>query len=196
MPDFPDPADVPQTTEFSTSIQFVDHRGKKRSAGVVHGAATPAEVNAFRASLGNASNAAVIAVDSSAVTKVLNISNPNFVVFDEAYSSSDHVAVFVFQDDTGDMKTIELPAPDLSIFYPTDGETVDPLNALAANIILNGAKLLNSDGAGAYPGTYAYVRGFLSTRSNSRRRQRQVPKITEPDTGDQPGQAPGLVPNP
>lgn len=194
MPDFPLPEDLTRITEKSVSLQFVDHRGKKRSAAIKVGAATNAQIDGMRVAVASASNAGLASVSIQSVDRVPSVTDPNFKTFDEAYSSNDHVAVFVFQNSQGDIKTVEIPAPDLSIFSESDGETVDRLNALAASVITNVTTVLNSDGAGGTSDNYTYARGFLSTRASSRTRKRSIPTIAEPGAGDTPGQAPGNNP--
>ena len=194
MPTFPDPLDVTRKTGTAYTIQLRDHRGKARSTRLQPAtAATNTELDALRDAIGNVSNAALVATNLEAYDEIVNLANPNVVAYDEGYSSVDHVMVLVFQNDDGDVQTIEVAAPDLSCF-DADGETV-VLTGTGNNVpalITAATNALNSDGAGGYAAdSYAYARGYLSTRSGSRARKRTPIKIQEPGVTDLPGDPSG-----
>lgn len=201
MPDFPavsGPISVPRRIKHRYSISMLDHRGKRRAASVtMNPLATVAMLNAIRTAVGQASNAAVIETNSTSTEYILNVAARAVVTFDEGYSTIDHVAVMIYQDNTGTVVDLEIPAPDLSLFEP-DGETIDPSNARVAAINTAVLAALNVGDPTVTPpipnGSFAFVRGYLSTRAGERCRPRILPGggVIEPSGGQLPPSDPGV----
>lgn len=167
---------TPVTVEGGINLTFLDIAGQTARTGIGNLTAAPTgpQVSALAAALGNASNAAVTVITVNTIT-LDKLANRQ--VFDEAHSRVVDKAVFIFQNDARQTRKVELPAPDASIFG-SDGQTIDPTNALAAAII--------SAALAIYGGTFAYTRGFLSQRSRKVRSVTAPPVPSEPGVGDNP----------
>jgi hypothetical protein len=190
MPAFPDPLDVPRNKSGSVSLQFRDHRGTARSTTIEGANVTDALRDAFITAAGACTNAALVKSTVAKTDEVGNIANPAVVTYDEAYSSTDHVLVVSFLDDSGRKQMMELPAPDLSLFEG-DRMSLNPAQDQAEALITAAKAILNSFEDGGEEGTYQFARGFLSTRSAGRRRKLTTLAIEEPEAGDLPAPAPG-----
>lgn len=187
MPDMPAVSTVARRATSRYTVSIVDHRGQRRSS-MIHIPAsatfTAAALGGLRAAVGSITNGAVIGTTLSSSEEVVNVART--VTYDEAYSTVDHVAVLYYQDANGDVITVEVPAPDLSIFA-VDGVTVDASKITAVN-----TAVLAVVNGGDPAGTYAYVRGHLSTRRGERVSARTRPgTIREPSATDAPPAAPG-----
>lgn len=184
---------VARTTATSVQSQIMDVRGKVRTASIVVSPdATALSIGLIHDAIGNATNGAQLSRNSSSIDEVINPLADGVVFFDESYSTTEQVAVFYFQDDSGEVRTLELPAPDLSMFLASNREIIDPGNTRALAIITAVEGALN---AGDPAGTFTYSRGYLATRRSSRARTRTVPgvlQIVEPGVGELPGEAPGV----
>lgn len=188
MPDMPSTSTVARRASSRYAVSIVDHRGQRRACSVNIPAAatfTAAALATLRTAIGSITNGAVVATTLSSSEEVVNTTLTT--TYDESYSTIDHVAVLHYQDTAGNVITVEVPAPDLSIFY-ADGVTVDPTKITGINSAVSG--VIN---AGDPAGTYAFVRGYLSTRRGERASQRVRPgTIREPAGTDTPPVAPGV----
>lgn len=187
MPVFPALIDAPRATSREGTFGFIDYRGKRATAFAVFPAtATDVQLNALRDALGEGSNAAQLYTAYTNRDEVLSIGA--LEAYDEAEASVTQVAVFQFQNATGDQTDIELPAPDTTLFYTTNREAIDPARARSAAIIAAALAGLNS---GAPAGTYTFSRGFLATRRKGRGGGKVpvLPALVEPGGADLP--APG-----
>lgn len=186
--------DVLVTRRATTRIssQLMDVRGKVRTATIAASPdATAISIDLVLDAIGNASNAAQITRENTQSTQVINPLNPLVLFYDESYSTVEQVAVFFFQDDSGNVETLEVPAPDLSLFEATNREVINPFDDRSAAIITAVTGALN---AGTVAGTYAYNKGYLATRRTTRARVRAIPgidQIVEPGVGDLPEPGPG-----
>lgn len=175
------------------SSQLMDVRGKVRSATIpISPDATQLSIDLILDAIGNASNAAQLSRETTASSVVINPLNPLVEYYDESYSTTEQVAVFFFQNDLGEVRTLEVPAPDLDMFETTNREVINPSDDRSAAIITAVVGGLN---AGDPAGTFAYNKGYLATRRSSRARVRAIPtaaQIVEPGVGDLPGAEPGL----
>lgn len=186
MPDFSAGA-TRSVRAFSTSIR--DFRGRSRSTRhIIATDTSAAQVTALRTAIGNMSNGRVMGTSLATDVEIINPADPINTTYDESYSTTDHVAVMVFQNGAGDVQTAEVPAPDASIFE-SDGETVDRTNGLVIAYLTAALAALN---AGTPAGTWAFARGFLSTRARNSRRQPIRLPLAEPGAGDNPPDAPGV----
>lgn len=187
MPTFP--AAAARQQYISLSCQFLDLRGYKKSAMIRGGAdATAGNLDGLRTAIANGSNAALISDNRNTVDAIINLADPALEVYDEAYPSVDNVAVFVFQDSTGRKEYLSVPAPDASMFE-ADMTTVRTADGLGAAIVTNALVVLNASDP---VGTFAYQRGYLTTRASKSPRSNIVPPIVEPGVGDVPGDNPGV----
>lgn len=180
---------VPRSQQQLVTFSLTDHRGRKRAASLyVGGDATPVQVASLAAAVGDASNAALMASKAAMVDQVYNTAHPDIITYDEAYSTVDHVLVMIFQNDEGDVRSLEIPAPDLSGFE-ADGETPNVGAGVFSAVRTTALAALNETDP---VGTWAYARGFLATRSLSRTKARQALPIAEPGLGDSPPISPGV----
>lgn len=186
MPDFPDIADLGRITDNVYTINFLAAGGDAASVQVdglpVAGVTL---MGAVRTALGNMSNAAVVATSSTIKTEV-NPASAFVRVLDESFSDASTKAVMVFQNDALEIKSIAIPAPDASLFA-ADGVTLDSGNALVQAAITAITAALNAGGAD----TYAYSKGYRSTRSRRLPRPRTVKTVVEPAIGENPPPEPG-----
>jgi len=184
---------VARTTATAIQSQIMDVRGKVRTASIVVSPdATALSIGLIHDAIGNATNGAQLSRNSSSIDEVINPLADGVVFFDESYSTTEQVAVFYFQDDSGEVRTLEIPAPDLSMFLVNNREVIDPGNTRALAVITATEGALN---AGDPAGTFTYSRGYLATRRSSRARTRTVPgvlQIVEPGVGELPGGEPGV----
>lgn len=177
---------APVFTQRALSISFQDFTGKPRSSRVVlSSAATDVQIDALELATGNLSNARAMDVTVSSETRQQNPANALNTAYDEAHATVEIVLVFVFQNDVGEVQMVEIPAPDASLFN-SDGSTPNDTNAL---IIAYKAAALAAMNEGS--GTYAYARGFRSTRSARANRARIPHQLVEPGGASQPPIAPG-----
>lgn len=184
----PDLSLAPTREVTGYTVQLRDFTGKSGTSRIAAGAeATPAQLVAVRTALGNMSNARVMETSSQVGIKQINPANPANTTYDEAYATVDIKAIFVYQNDVGDVVYQRVPAPDASIFL-ADGETVqDPADeALILALITATLAALN---ASTPAGTYIYVRGY---REGTEARNRVPLPIEEPGIGDSPPDAPGV----
>lgn len=192
MPGFPSVALAPQLTGQATTNKFVDFAGRERSSRFEAPAdATVVQLQAVRDALGDASNAALIASEIINFTEIQNPSGAGVVAFDDAYGSVGDVAVMIFINNNGDVRALEVPAPDASLFSTADYETVDvTAGGLGAAIVTAALAALN---AGTPAGTFVYSRGFYSKRKTKRIASRTKPgTFREPDVGESPPDEPGV----
>lgn len=187
MPDFPAILDLGRVEDNIFTISFLAAGGDRASVQVdgIPVAGVPS-MGAVRTALGNMSNAAVVETTSSIKTQV-NQSSPFVVVFDESYSDASTKAVLVFQNDALELKSIAVPAPDESLFE-SDGVTIDASNALVQAAITAITTALNAGGAD----TYAYSKGYRSSRARRLPRPRTVKATSEPGVGANPPAEPGV----
>lgn len=187
MPNFPAIGDAPRVDRREFSLTFLDHDGFPGNSFIsVPSTSTNVELDALRTALGDGSNAALYESRYTNSSRVLN--HTNLEAYDETYPSSEDVAVFQFIDDTGDVQSLELPAPDSTLFYTTDRKTIDPARALSGAIIAAALAAMNNGG-----GTYVYSRGYKTTHRKTRggANARKRPAFVEPGAGDTPGGADG-----
>lgn len=188
MPDFPAPATAPREAERQMSLTFLDHDGTPGTSLLKTPSTTSdALITAVRTALANGSNAALYESRYTNIDRVLN--HVNLEAYDDTYPSAEDVAIFQFIDDTGDVQSLELPAPDSTLFYTTDRKTIDPARALSTAII-NAAVAALNDGTG----TYVYSRGYKTTHRKSRggANAKKRPTFVEPGVGDVPGGGDGV----
>lgn len=183
---------VARITATSVQSQIMDVRGKVRTASIaVSPDATALSIGLIHDAIANATNGAQLSRNSSLIDEVINPLADGVIFYDEGYSTTEQVAVFYFQDDGGEVRTLEVPAPDLSLFLVNNREVIDPGDDRSLAIITAVTGALN---AGDPAGTFTYSRGYLATRRTSRSRTRVVPgplQIVEPDPGDFPEPGPG-----
>lgn len=141
---------------------------------------------ALQTALGNLSNAAVYAYQSS---EGLQVAKNKVTPLDESYSSASEKLVLQFQDDNLELISMAVPAPDES-YFGTDGATVDITNVTVAGAITTIEEYLNENGEDP-AGTFAFVRGYRTSRSRSTRPPRTVVKSAEPTPGQTPPAEPG-----
>lgn len=172
----------------TTTLTFADYAGRTSTIGVDGVPVTAPQIAAIQNSLADLSNAALIRRFNS-VGDEIPISQAN--TFDEAYASISDKLVLVFQDGSLDKRTVSVPAPDAALFG-ADGQTAIAPDAGAA--AGEPAKLL-ADAVAALEvglgGTYAYVGGYLSTRSRAGGGLTFRPTIAEPGAGEVPDENPG-----
>lgn len=184
MPDFPPILDAPRSQVRAMGLSFVDSNGRNGSSYVeLPVTVSDALLNALRTALGNGSNAAL--EESRYTNKNTILSRTTITAYDEKYPSIEDVAVFQFQDNTGDVQTLELPAPDSTLFFQNgDRLTIDPARVLSSAIIAAALAALNDNG-----GTYTYSRGYKATHRKGRagKQAKVLPQFTEPGAGDLPG---------
>lgn len=183
MPNFDSGATINQSKV--ASIQLIDASGDKSTAALndIDIAATQTQIDAYFDALSEMSNAGVIS-NTSALTREVSI--PSVIAFDEALSSVTNTANFTFQDEALNVRSLVVPAPDLSIFQG-DGVNVDLTNTLVVAFVDAAKAVLN---AGTPAGTYEIVRGTRGDRRRQRGNRRSRPQITEPGVGDLPPDAP------
>jgi len=182
----PDLSAAPVVTQRKYQVSVTDFTGRSRSALVPIGTdTTTPEITAVRTAIGNMSNGRVMSTNLYTSVEQLNPANVLNTAFDEAHATVSIVAVFIYQDDTGDTFAVEVGAPDAQIFA-ADGDTI--LTTHAYVVALNAAVLAAANNGGV--GTYAFQRGFRSVRSEKRNRARTPLTLTEPGAG-LPSAAPG-----
>lgn len=184
MPDF---SAAPVETQRVFQVSLTDFAGDSRSARIPIGSdTTTPEITAARTAIGNLSNARVMGTNLYTFVEQINPGNPLNTTFDEAYPTVNSTLVLVYQDDAGLEFSVEVGAPDASVFT-VDGKTVNTANAL---IIAANAAILAAANNGAV-GTYAFQRGFLSQRSQRAKRAKTPLPLVEPTGGQNPPIAPG-----
>lgn len=141
---------------------------------------------ALQVALGNLSNAAVYAYQSS---EGLQVAKNKVTPFDESYSSASEKMVLQFQDDNLELVSMAIPAPDES-FFASDGVTVDVNNVTVAGAIATIEEYLNERGEDP-AGSFSFVRGYRTSRSRSQRPPRTVVSSVEPAGGQTPPAEPG-----
>lgn len=195
MPDFPFLITDPRVNrEEAPSIGWVLTGGQKFSTVLSYlgGGITPdpGNLSAFRAALGNASNAGVWRMTE---TRHTYISEALAEVFDEVYNDGT-VAVCKLQNNNGEIATFEFPNPDLSIFE-ADRVTVVRPNAAgtAGQILVNAIAVAAQDlinNSFDPVNSFVWISGSLAFRKVKRARPRTMPAISEPAGGDNPPAAP------
>lgn len=183
------PSGVTPVAKVSTFVTLVDYAGRSSTVGVDGVAITPTEISDLQNAIADLSNAAAVKRSNSVGDEIpVNLGETH----DEAYASVTDKLVLVFQDASLSKRTVSIPAPDASLFG-ADGQTaITPDGGAAAG---EPAKLLADAIAAiivALGGTYAYVGGYLSTRSRGGVGLTARPSIVEPGLTDVPGDAPGV----
>ena len=173
------------------TISFIDAGGEETTTSITDfdPAVTSLQLAAVQVALGNLSNAAIYAQQTTAK---IGTSRANVTPFDESFSEGSTKLVLVFENDSLDIKQVTVPAPDLTCFLK-DRVTVDIDNTdvlAAINAILN---VIN---AGTPANTYKFVRGYRSDRMRKLPKSKFTPLVLEPGAGDLPPEEPGLVPVP
>jgi hypothetical protein len=115
----------------------------------------------------------------SAIDAIINDADPQNTVYDEVYGRTADALILIFQNATGQVQRVSVPAPDLSIFT-ADGETPDLTNGLfvaARDAIL-----------AVLPAGYTFSRAYL--KGIGTRRRTPLP-VDEPGVLDNPPAAPG-----
>lgn len=161
---------------YSTSLGFI-------GAGVTP---DPGNVSAFRAAVGNMSNAGVIRMTEHRDTF---LAKKNAVAYDELHGEGMVVQCY-FQNNNGEIADFYVPMPDASLFND-DGVTLDPANALVIAMAAAAETLINNsyDPANSYEFTHGVLRDHRSKLPTGGRIK---PTITEPGVGDNPPDAPGV----
>ena len=118
---------------------------------------TEAELQAIAAAVAAASNAAEYQREYSTASAV---SIGNVTPFDEAAGSVTTKAIFRWQNNAGRVRTITVPAPDVSMFIGGNTQIIDDTHARSAAIISAGNTVFQKEDA-----TYSYIGGMLSTRT-------------------------------
>lgn len=179
MPQIPDTA--PAFTGLSAS--FVDGGGQTASASLrLDGAGVPASYEAWFDAIGDASNAAQFKTVASATAEILK-SDPALTPFDEAYASVSNKLVFAFQNTTTrEIRYLEVPAPDASLFL-ADGVTAD----LAGNTTVQAIITTSIEQLGA---GWVLARAFRSDRTRRYPRPNVAPEYVEPAALELPPPAP------
>lgn len=165
------------TSRGQMSVQFVDWRGQTRTVSLPLD--TDVTPDAIANAMGDMSNAGIFGyrqniIAEKAITDV--------TAFDEAESSANLVAVFVFTADGGAYFYAEVPAPDASLFS-ADKQSLDSSNALVSAFI--DAVEAGNDG-------YTYTRNFVVTRKGTKAGTKLLPTLSEPTALQNPPQAPAL----
>lgn len=181
MPDF---SASPTETYATVTISLRDFTGKSRTATISRADAgvSAGAVDALRTAIGNMSNARVMSESAAVTQAIVNEADPLNTVFDEAYSTVNDAIVMIFQNATGSVQRLRIPAPDLSIFQP-DGETVDLENALF--VAARDAALA------VLPAGYLFKRVYLEGVG---KRIRTPLPVAEPADADNPPQLPASEP--
>jgi len=184
---------VPTRTDDSGSVTFKDLRGSTRSMLVPNpGGGDLASFETVITEAAQMSNATPIRYNLTSGVEY-DDSDAGWVVYDDAFSSVNTVAVFVFEDFvTSDIIRIEVPAVDAQFLAPGSDTIIDlgatPVGAFTAAALTH----LNQGGA-----SYDVKRGFLSERSKRSRGTVNKPipaQILEPnETTSEPGDAPGTT---
>jgi len=192
MPPFPPvgtgAGQAPQIAGGQATYEFLASGGDKAAVQIeITPDVTAAEIVTLRTALGNASNAALYKQSATASLEIpLTRTNP----FDESYSDAGMKAVFVFQNDELETRSIALPAPDETLFGP-DGVAVLATQPIASAVIAAATVILNGGAAADPQGTFVFVRGYRSDRARSLPRPRTVRQSVEPTGGQLPPPAPG-----
>lgn len=179
---------TPTPTGIGTfTISFIDAGGEETTTSIndFDPSVTSLQLSAVQVALGNLSNAAVYAQQTTAK---IGTSRANVTPFDESFSEGSTKMVLVFENDSLDIRQVTVPAPDIQ-FFETDRITAkisDPAVVSAVNAILN---VLN---AGSPAGTFKYVRGYRSDRMRKLPKARFTPTIAEPGGADAPSDLPAL----
>lgn len=177
---------APLRSQRAHSLQIQDFIGKSKSTRhIIDTDTTGAQITALETAVGNLSNGRVMASTVASESFQLNPANVLNTAYDEAHATVDIVLVMVFQNDAGEIQAVEIGAPDASLFA-ADGET--PLDSNALIIAYKAAALAAMNEGGD---TWAYSRGFRSTRSASAKRARTPHPLAEPGVGANPPIAPG-----
>jgi hypothetical protein len=153
------------------SVQFVDWRGQTRTVSLPLD--TDVTADAVANAMGDMSNAAVFGFKQNVISEK---SITEVTAFDEAESSVNLVAVFVFATALGSYFYAEVPAPDASLFS-ADKQSLDPTKSLVTAFI--SAVEAGNDG-------YTYSRNFVVTRKGSRVGTKLLPQLAEPTTTSNP----------
>jgi hypothetical protein len=188
MPDFPD-AVTPHVRE-TVSIGFVDVSGQRSNTIIadVPPTVTAGEVEDLREAFGNISNAGVVNAKATA-EEWINVTDA--VTHDEAFASVSQRLVFVAQNADGAVRSVSVPAPDLSLFH-ANRTTVNRENALIIAAIAEVENVINGGDAGS--GTYEVVRVYRSEVTRRLPREHDVPELIEPDAESLPPGNPALPP--
>lgn len=189
MPTYPPALDLPRNTTRRLEVALLAAGGDDTSVTLdnLDAGVTGLQMADFRDAIGDASNAAVIA-DSFSTKVEVNKASALIAPLDESYSSASTKAIFVFQNDTLQERSVSVPAPDETLFE-SDGVTVNPTNAQAAAVISTALALINT---GTPAGTFAYLRGYRSNQSRRTPRKRTVKSSIEPGATTLPPQEPGV----
>lgn len=185
---------VTPNSQVSGSATFVDASGLKATMGLdrLPDTVTKSLFDALRDAAANVSNAALVGAKFSETDQVATAQG---VAFDEAYASISVKLVMEYQREDMALRTIEVPAPDASVFL-TDGNTVDIDNALVSALNVAILAVINNGLTIGDPGYHRFTRGYRSLRSRTVNRPGTKPTIQEPDTGSSPPQDPASEPGP
>lgn len=177
---------APVQTQRAHSASLEDFTGKSRSTRhIITTDTTGPQLSSLETAIGNLSNARLMGVTLATEISQLNPANPLNTTFDEAHATVEIVLVVVWQNDAGETQFVEIGAPDASLFA-ADGETPDLANALFTAYRVAALAAMNEGG-----GSWAYARGFRSTRSASANRKRTAHPLAEPTGIQSPPIAPG-----
>lgn len=182
------PVAATPVAKVNTSITLIDYAGRSSTVGVEGPAITAPQIAAVQNTIADLSNAAAVR-RANTVGDEIPISQA--ATFDEAYASVSDKLVLVFQDESLNKRTVSVPAPDASLFGADGMTAITPDSGAAAG---EPAKLLGDAVAAltvALGGTYAYVGGYLATRSRAGGGLSFRPTIAEPGVGENPGENPG-----
>lgn len=195
MPDFPFALVDPRVNrEEAPSIGWMLTGGQKFSTVLSYlgGGITPdaGNLSAFRAALGNASNAGVWRMTE---TRHTYISEALAEVFDEVYNDGT-VAVCKLQNNNGQVATFEFPNPDLALFEADRVTLVRPVAAgTPGQVLVNAIAVAAQDlinNSFDPVNSYVWVSGALAFRKVKRTKPRTMPSISEPGVGENPPPAP------
>lgn len=184
MPYFPsevigDPDYTPRTEVVDVQIKMIDHAGNRHSQNIgdVPEEATDGQARSLAEAIGIVSNAGVYEVNR---TQVYKISPAKSRVYDDVYGEVGDILTLTFQNNSGILKRVQVPAPDRSFFVDgTQLKTDDP----AIQDIIDSAKAILNAGTG---GTYEFYRWTLSDGRGNRYQAPVKPTVAEPTVGSNP----------
>lgn len=190
MPDF-------QVTPYgysTVSATLVDASGMKASVGIdrLPDTVIASEMEAWATALSNISNAGLL---SRQINNKAAVALSQALAYDEAWATVGVKLVLEFQREDLSLRTVEVPAPDASVFL-TDGNTADPANVLVDALVVATLAMINKGLTVGDPGYHRFVRGYRQVRSRALTPAGGKPSVQEPDTGSSPPQDPASEPGP
>jgi hypothetical protein len=195
MPPFPPAAPIKTETSFTVSLLAAG--GDRASVQITDLSDELTDVQSInlRSAIGRLSNAAVIS-DSRTVSRSIaeTLTNP----YDEAFAEAQTKLVLVWQNEDQELKSIAVPAPDISYFatdgvslITPDGGTPDAPPTPAQIVFAQLAFITTALNAGTPTGTYVFLKGYRSKRAGKLPTPRTSRPVVEPAAADVPPPDPG-----